>query len=71
MPGGKLLIATLDWEPEVKDRRSRHRRVREGHGATKLEVHGRIEKPTSTQPARRRPTSHLRGQAQRLQRDAC
>ena len=27
IPGGKLLVATLDWEPPIKSLPSRHRRV--------------------------------------------
>jgi hypothetical protein len=46
IPGGKLLIATLDWEPEVKNLDLGIAAFEKDHGATThLKVHGRIEKP--------------------------
>jgi hypothetical protein len=46
IPGGKLLIAKLDWEPEVKDLDLGVAAFKKDHnGTTKLIVHGRIEKP--------------------------
>jgi len=44
IPGGKLLIATLDWEPKVKDLDLVIAEFKKSN-ATKLIVHGRIEKP--------------------------
>jgi hypothetical protein len=44
IPGGKLLIATLDWEPKVKDLNLVIAEFKKSN-ATKLIVHGRIEKP--------------------------
>ena len=44
IPGGKLLIATLDWEPKVKDLDLVIAEFTKSD-ATKLIVHGRIEKP--------------------------
>ena len=51
IPGGKLLIATLDWEPKVKDELKLPPAAPtpiasfKKTGDTKLVVHGRIEKP--------------------------
>jgi hypothetical protein len=44
IPGGKLLIATLDWEPKVKDLDLVIAEFKKSD-ETKLIVHGRIEKP--------------------------
>ena len=47
IPNGKLLVATLDWEPEVKNLDlgvAAFEKDRNG-AATKLTVHGTIEKP--------------------------
>jgi len=44
IPGGKLLIATLDWEPKVKDLDLVIAEFKKSD-ATKLIVHARIEKP--------------------------
>ena len=44
IPGGKLLIATLDWTPEV-DNLDLGIAAFQKSDATKLDVHGRIEKP--------------------------
>lgn len=51
IPGGKKLIATLDWEPEVQNLAippagfAVARFEKDHGGETKLVVHGRIEKP--------------------------
>jgi hypothetical protein len=46
IPGGKLLIARLDWEPEVKDKDLGIAAFKKDHGGTtKLVVHGTIQKP--------------------------
>lgn len=46
--GGKLLIATLDWEPEVKNLDLTIVAFeKDNGGTTKLEIHGRIEKPVT------------------------
>jgi len=44
IPGGKLLIATLDWEPQLKSLPSKIAAFNKS-ATTKLVVHGRIEKP--------------------------
>jgi hypothetical protein len=44
IPGGKLLVATLDWEPQVKDLDLVIAEFKKSE-ATRLIVHGRIEKP--------------------------
>lgn len=46
IPGGKLLIAKLDWEPEVKNLDLGIAAFEKDHGGTtKLIIKGRIEKP--------------------------
>ena len=46
--GGKLLVATLDWEPEVKNLDLGVAAFVKDHGGTsKLLIHGRIEKPVT------------------------
>lgn len=44
IPGGKLLVATLDWEPRITDFPSPIAGFHKSE-TTKLVVHGRIEKP--------------------------
>lgn len=50
--GGKLLVATLDWEPEVKNLDLGVAAFVKDHGATsELRIHGRIEKPVTVASA--------------------
>ncbi len=47
-PNGKLLIATLDWEPKVENLDLGIAAFEKDHnGTTKLLIHGRIEKPVT------------------------
>jgi hypothetical protein len=46
IPGGKNLIATLDWTPKVKNLDLGVAAFEKDHnGVTQLQIHGRIEKP--------------------------
>lgn len=46
LPSGKLLIAKLDWEPEINDLNLGIAEFKKNYnGTTKLLIHGRIEKP--------------------------
>ncbi len=46
IPGGKLLIATLDWEPDVQNIDLIIAAFEKDHnGTTKLKIHGQVEKP--------------------------
>ncbi|MGE3106992.1 MAG: hypothetical protein AB7G11_04140 [Phycisphaerales bacterium] len=48
IPGGKKLIATLDWEPEVKDVDLGIAAFHKDHGGvSRLLIHGLIEKPVT------------------------
>jgi hypothetical protein len=50
--GGKLLVATLDWEPEVKNLDLGIAAFVKDHGdSSKLRIHGRIEKPVTVASA--------------------
>jgi hypothetical protein len=57
-PATNKLVATLDWSPEVKDLDLGIAAFKKG-GATKLDVHGLIEKPLDQPLAA--PTSNFRG----------
>ncbi len=51
IPGGKLIVATIDWEPKVENLDLKIAAFTKDHGGvTQLKVHGVIQKPVTLGP---------------------